>query len=219
MPPPPALAAPTPPDAAVARLALVLKHRLASLTSSIEGYTDLLADTLGSPDQRDLALRIFESVRGIDRVLADLDVVAARPDVRPASALVETIVERLIAGLGGGACRLVVDLEPPGTLTADADLVLRALIALTRNALEASADTILLHAYPSAEGHCFDVWNAGSLPEPPDVLFRPFFTTKTRHMGLGLPYAQRIAEAHGGSLTAPVVPTGGTCFRLVLPGG
>jgi signal transduction histidine kinase len=206
-----------PPDAAVARLALVLKHRLSSLTSSIEGYTDLLADTLGSSDQRDLAFRIFEGVRGIDQVLADLDVIAARPNPNPAPTSAQLLTERLIAGLGDGASRLVVDLEGPDALTADADLVLRALIALTRNALEATDETILLHVYAGEDGYRFDVWNAGAPDEAFDVLVRPFFTTKTRHMGLGLPYAQSIAQAHGGALTAHVVPGCGTCFRLCLP--
>lgn len=207
-------------EADVARLAQVLKHRLSSLTSSIEGYTDLLTDTLGSEDQRDLAFRIFESVRGIDQVVADLDIVAACPTPTCTATTPDALSERMIAGLMPDANRLVVDIEAPGTFEADEDLLLRALLSVVRNALEACRETVLLHVHPDADsgGLCFDVWNAGALAGPSEPLFQPFFTTKARHLGLGLPYARRIAQAHGGSLTTVATDLQrGTCFRLSIP--
>jgi signal transduction histidine kinase len=213
----PVATAPSGPD--VARLAQVLKHRLSSLTSSIEGYTDLLADTLGSPDQRDLAFRIFESVRGIDQVLVDLDVVSSCPPPVCAPVDPERLTDQLVAALGSDSSRLVFDLEASAPLELDADLMLRALLALTRNGLEASKQTVLLHLHREGGVVRFDVWNAGSLSDAPDELFRLFYTTKSRHLGLGLPYARRIAQAHGGSLGVHVQGgVRGTCFRMTLPG-
>ncbi len=213
-----------PPDlqsqADVERLAQVLKHRLSSLTSSIEGYTDLLTDTLGSPDQRDLAFRIFEGVRGIDQVVADLDIAAACPAPVRRATTPDALSERMIAGLTPQANRLVVDIEAPGTFLADEDLLLRALLSVVRNALEACSDTVLVHVHPGTDAGtlCFDVWNAGALSGPPEPLFQPFFTTKARHLGLGLPYARRIAQAHGGTLETHATDVNqGTCFRLSIP--
>ncbi len=207
-------------QADVERLAQVLKHRLSSLTSSIEGYTDLLTDTLGSADQRDLAFRIFESVRGIDQVVADLDIVAACPVPVLVATTPDALSERMIAGLMADANRLVVDIEAPGTFDADEDLLLRALLSVVRNALEACCETVLLHVHPQAGALCFDVWNAGILAGPSEPLFQPFYTTKARHLGLGLPYARRIAQAHGGSLMAHATDAhSGTCFRLAIPAG
>jgi two-component system sensor kinase FixL len=48
-------------------------------------------------------------------------------------------------------------------------------------------------------------------------LFRPFFTTKTRGTGLGLPICQKIMEAHGGSITISSTPGKGTVVRLSFP--
>jgi signal transduction histidine kinase len=55
---------------------------------------------------------------------------------------------------------------------------------------------------------------------PADVrerIFTPFFTTKARGTGLGLPTAKRIVEAHGGSIAVRSQPGEGTTVEVVLP--
>lgn len=57
---------------------------------------------------------------------------------------------------------------------------------------------------------------------PPDVLphiFEPFYTTKSveKGTGLGLAIAKRIAEDHGGSITASSQAGKGTTFTIILP--
>jgi len=55
---------------------------------------------------------------------------------------------------------------------------------------------------------------------PADVrerIFTPFFTTKARGTGLGLPTAKRIVEAHGGSIGVYCPPGGGTTVEVRLP--
>lgn len=48
-------------------------------------------------------------------------------------------------------------------------------------------------------------------------LFEPFYTTKDKGMGMGLPISQTIVQDHGGRIWADSTPGSGTCFRLVLP--
>jgi two-component system sensor kinase FixL len=50
-----------------------------------------------------------------------------------------------------------------------------------------------------------------------DKIFMPFFTTKMRGTGLGLPTAKRFIEAHNGQITIECPPSGGTTVILQLP--
>jgi signal transduction histidine kinase len=55
---------------------------------------------------------------------------------------------------------------------------------------------------------------------PADVrekVFTPFFTTKTRGSGLGLPTVKRFVEAHNGEIAIDSPPAGGTTFLVRLP--
>jgi signal transduction histidine kinase len=48
-------------------------------------------------------------------------------------------------------------------------------------------------------------------------IFEPYFTTKTKGAGLGLPIARRIVETHGGTLTAESKVGQGTRFQITFP--
>lgn len=50
----------------------------------------------------------------------------------------------------------------------------------------------------------------------PDI-FSPFFSTKIKGMGLGLPIARRIVQDHGGRIEADSDPGKGAKFRILLP--
>ena len=57
---------------------------------------------------------------------------------------------------------------------------------------------------------------------PADVrekIFTPFFTTKSRGSGLGLPTAKRLVEAHNGQIVIDCPPSGGTTVFVRLPMG
>jgi signal transduction histidine kinase len=57
----------------------------------------------------------------------------------------------------------------------------------------------------------------GIEPERLGSIFEPFVTTKPHGTGLGLAICSRIAERHGGQLTATSDGKDGALFRLVLP--
>jgi signal transduction histidine kinase len=59
---------------------------------------------------------------------------------------------------------------------------------------------------------------AGLTPEQRQNIFVPFYTTKVRGTGLGMPIAKRIVEAHGG-LVAVSDAAQGTEIEIVLPRG
>lgn len=48
-------------------------------------------------------------------------------------------------------------------------------------------------------------------------IFEPFNTTKSRGLGLGMPYAQKVIQQHGGEIVVESQPGKGTEVRIELP--
>ena len=111
-------------------------------------------------------------------------------------------------------------------LSADPDLVSQVVYGLLSNAGEALGEggTIAVRTGGALDRVWVEVADSGDGVEPgvAEHVFEPFFTTKATGTGLGLPMAERIANAHGGRLMvvpgAGADPSGrGACFRLELP--
>ena len=58
----------------------------------------------------------------------------------------------------------------------------------------------------------------GMSPETAQRALEPFFTTKARGTGLGLPICKRIIEAHQGTLSIETHTGRGTTIKIRLPG-
>jgi signal transduction histidine kinase len=108
----------------------------------------------------------------------------------------------------------------------DGDLVLleQVLVNLVRNAMDAMAETpparrhITIRSVVKAAGVEVSVGDNGTglSAEILATLFTPFVTTKANGLGIGLTIAQRIVDAHGGTITGENL-NGGATFTVRLP--
>jgi signal transduction histidine kinase len=57
----------------------------------------------------------------------------------------------------------------------------------------------------------------GLPPEQAEQIFKAFFTTKDKGIGVGLPISRSIIESHGGRLWAIGAPGSGATFQFTLP--
>ncbi len=57
----------------------------------------------------------------------------------------------------------------------------------------------------------------GIRDEDAKKIFEPFFTTKEQGLGLGMPYAKKIIEQHGGTISLNSRAGEGTTVRITLP--
>jgi signal transduction histidine kinase len=121
------------------------------------------------------------------------------------------------------AQRIDVDIDvPPNTLlTADREMIRRAVLNLVLNAIDAMPDggTLVITSYENARGFELEVADSG--PGLSDEIkrraFEPFFSTKQNGTGLGLAIVYHVAESHGGTVTAANCPEGGAAFTIKIP--
>ena len=110
------------------------------------------------------------------------------------------------------------------SLDMDGARVEQALENLLANAIQHAPEgsVVRIHAALDAEAppavRCtVEDDGAGILPSDLEQVFEPFFSRRQGGTGLGLPIVQRVAEAHGGKITAENRPGGGARFTLILP--
>jgi signal transduction histidine kinase len=126
---------------------------------------------------------------------------------------------------GAGQVRLEEQVVGPTTCQADRFALIQVFRNIFENALEVSppGGVVQVRCEKTAVGAAEAVRVAirdqgpGLTPQQQQRIFDPFFTTKAKGTGLGMAIAQRIVQAHGGSIEARVV--GGTEIVVTLPTG
>lgn len=106
-----------------------------------------------------------------------------------------------------------------GEMWADPDQLRQLLMNLVLNGVEAAGKSGWVRIELAAREHAtiLRVLDSGPGPEGPmlERLFEPFATGKPEGIGLGLVVAQKIAEAHAGTIR--YLDSRPTCFEVVLP--
>jgi signal transduction histidine kinase len=114
-----------------------------------------------------------------------------------------------------------LEISPSLRLTADREMIRRAVLNLVLNAIDAMPDggRLLIAAVESRSGLDLEVADSGpGLSEDAGRrAFEPFFSTKPGGTGLGLSIVYRTAEVHGGTVAAKNRDEGGACISIHLP--
>jgi signal transduction histidine kinase len=105
----------------------------------------------------------------------------------------------------------------------DPDLLYQAFLNLFLNAIQAMPGggslTVATKSGPDGRGGRIIFKDSGEGIDPEDLkkIFNPFFTTKERGSGLGLPIVKSIIESHQGTMQIESSPGEGTKVILTLP--
>jgi two-component system nitrogen regulation sensor histidine kinase GlnL len=207
-----------------------LAHEVKNPLAGVRGAAQLIKRRTAEADQVKLAELIIAEA---DRLAALADRLL-RPGGEPPTSMINLheVAERARA-------LIVAEAEPELTLERDydpslpplrgvGDRLLQVLLNLLRNALQASAKSILVrtravHGAMLGERAVrlalrLDVIDDGrGVPEElRDTLYLPLVSGRPDGTGLGLALAQEIAHEHGGTLTCRSRP-GRTVFSLTLP--
>jgi signal transduction histidine kinase len=142
--------------------------------------------------------------------------------------VIRRVVERQRADCEARGVSVVVEASHAVTVRGDSTRLAQALTELLRNALEAltagGCVTCRLRA-ADGRGAATGAWAEVLLSDSGSGLsgdarrraFEPFFSTKPRALGIGLPLAQTIALRHQGTIRLESGPAGGTTAVLRLP--
>ena len=177
------------------------------------------------PESLSLIARIETGLTAVESTVNDmLNFTADRlPSRKPLSVtqVVGDVCDSLSPQLSAHSIQTEIDIPPETTVQADPDMLRRGVLNLILNAIDVmpgggdlsicgcvAKDNFELEIADSGPGLAEDVANQ---------LFEPFFTTKSNGSGLGLAIVNRIAEAHGGGISAANCPQGGAAFTLSLP--
>jgi len=106
-------------------------------------------------------------------------------------------------------------------ISADPDLLHRALQNLVLNAIDAMPEGGTLAINTAALGNRIEVavsdTGSGLTQEECGRLFTPYYTTKQHGTGLGLAIVQSVVSDHGGKISVDSAKDKGTTFRIELP--
>jgi two-component system nitrogen regulation sensor histidine kinase NtrY len=115
-----------------------------------------------------------------------------------------------------------VQLDPHlGAISADAELLHRAISNLVLNAMDAMprGGTLTLRTRDDGREVVMEVADtgAGLTPEECERIFTPYYTSKEHGTGLGLAIVQSVVSDHGGRIHVRSSPGRGTTFVIELP--
>jgi signal transduction histidine kinase len=114
-----------------------------------------------------------------------------------------------------------IETGPCGKIGGDKALLSNSFYNLGLNALQAMPQGGILILRLREEGSYALVEvednGPGITPKILPNLFKPFYTDKVSGTGLGLAFAQKVAQSHGGKITGVNLDSGGALFRLHLP--
>jgi two-component system, LuxR family, sensor kinase FixL len=211
--------------ARLGEMAAVIAHEVKNPLAGIRGAIQVIGGRLpaGSKDAA-ITKEIVNRIDALNDLMEDLLLFARPPQPHPMPVDVARIIASTVELLNQDPALRGVHVDIDGvapTISADAELLKIVFLNLLVNGAQSMQGRGLIRiTLTPDDGHCRIVFEDRGPGIPAEILekiFTPFFTTKARGTGLGLPTAKRIVEAHRGRIQITCPPGGGTTVSVHLP--
>lgn len=199
-------------------LSAAVAHELRNPLAGISGALQVIGASLPAEDRRKPVMEKVEAqVKRLNALVTDL-LDFARP---PSPKTVRVDLQELARTAAELAHRehhaAVLDIQGEGHAVADPNLVQQVLLNLLLNAAQAMDGQGHIQVSLSDGRVLVSDDGPGIPPENADRIFAPFFTTRTRGTGLGLPICRKLVQSMNGRITLARGPLKGAGFLVELP--
>jgi two-component system sensor histidine kinase HydH len=207
-------------------LARAVAHNLRNPLASIRVSAEMLqASDAAAPDFAEHCTDITASVDRADRWITELVRVSQAPKLQSEvvwpSRVIGECLQEMASEMNRRGIRWTVPAEQAPAIQAHTAMLRQILISILANATDAMPDggTIAVSWTQSATQLKLLLTDNGPGigEEVASALFRPFFSTKSGGLGIGLALVKRMVEQWGGEVSLKRAPVKGTCVELMLP--
>jgi two-component system, NtrC family, sensor histidine kinase HydH len=210
-------------------MAPVLAHEIRNPLGSMKGAAQYLRSEEDNEEHQKLLDVIIEEVDRLNSVVSQFLNYAKPYQLHRKIQMLNPLVEKAISIVRASHLpenmAIEQELRPDLPLVhIDAEQLIQVILNIAYNAIEAMPEggTLMFRtskiAGDAGAAVGLSIRDTGKGVKREDVknIFKPFFTTKERGVGLGLAICQRIIRSHGGRLRVKSIPGQGTIFYIRL---
>jgi two-component system sporulation sensor kinase A len=211
--------------AAIGQVAAMVGHDLRNPLTGISSATYYLKTKLGSKiDKKTMEmLKLIENdIQHANKIIADLteyskEIRLELTETNPKSIVLEALSKVKIPH--SIQVSNLAKTEP--RVTIDVEKMKRVFVNIINNAIDAMPEggklTITTRESDGNVEIAIADTGTGITKEVLEKIWTPFFTTKAKGMGLGLPICKSIVEAHGGKISVESIVDKGITFTVAIP--
>ena len=213
--------------AAMGRLLASLAHEINNPLQAISANIELAMDYPITNDEHQNCLRIVrQETERLTKIINDILVFSRPQSLEKQAVRVDFFIEHALslASKQLQSAKIQTSLNLPADLPevyVSRHQLEQVCLNLIINASEHMPDGGRLNISASAQNAQVELFftdtGAGISPDMLDLVFEPFYTTKTNGTGLGLAISQNIIQQNGGQITVRSRIGEGSTFRINLP--